>query len=231
VDITTNSQVNTQSASPGPADKNLQKRKKIIYIAIGVAAFILLLTIILFVNKDEEEPKSSNPIVADYQQQLPDLEKKAADNPDDPKAQYDYAVALYATGDIEKAKDQYEKAAELDKNNASLQNNLGNAYRDLEEYEQAVESYKQAIAVDAKFLNAYMNLASLYLYTLDQPDKAIKTYQDALKNMPDNQEVQVLLGMAYEKSGEKTKAKETYQDVLEANPNNTAAQAGLKRVE
>jgi Tfp pilus assembly protein PilF len=49
--------------------------------------------------------------------------------------------------------------------------------------------------------------------------------------MPGNQEIQVLLGMAYEKAGNDAKAKETYQDVLKTNPNNAGAQAGLKRVE
>ncbi len=93
-----------------------------------------------------------------------------------------------------------------------------------------MESYQKATSLDPKAQNPYMNLANLYLFTLKQPDLAIKTYQEALKNIPNNQDLEVLLAIAYEQSGDKANAKTTYQLVLSQNPNNTAAQAGLKRV-
>jgi Flp pilus assembly protein TadD len=80
-------------------------------------------------------------------------------------------------------------------------------------------------------VNSYINLANLYLYTLNQKDLAIKTYQDALRNLPGNQDLEVLLGIAYEHAGDKAKARSTYQQVLGQNANNAAAQAGLKRVQ
>lgn len=205
-------------------------RKK--WLIIGGVVLVLLIGLIIWMVASEDEPPlSNNPIVASYQQQLPALQEEAANKPDDAKAQSDYAVALYATGDINKAKNQYETAVNLDPNNATLRNNLGNTLRDLEDYDGAVKRYQEALAIDPKLLNSYMNLANLYLYTLDKADLAIKTYEDALQNLPGNQELQVLLGIAYEQSGNNQKAKATYEAVLEANPNNAGAQAGLQRVQ
>lgn len=174
---------------------------------------------------------STNPVVANYQKQLPALADAVKKSGNDPQARYNYAVALYATGDVAKAKDQYEAEAKLSQNDPTLENNLGNVYRDLGNYQKAVDAYQKSVRLDPKAVNAYINLANLYLYTLNQKDLAVKTYQDALRNLPGNQDLQVLLGIAYEQSGDKDNARSTYQQVLGQNANNAAAQAGLKRVQ
>jgi tetratricopeptide (TPR) repeat protein len=223
--------VNNQAAAKPSGGKGIYKNRWFWPVIVVLIFIIMGLIIWLAEANNEPESTSNNPIVADYQKQLPDLADAAEDGQDNAKAQANYAVALYATGDVGKAKDQYEKAVQLDPDNATLRNNLGNAYRDLGDYQKAVDSYQKALSLDPKMLNAYMNLANVYLYTLDQPDLAIKTYQDALKNIPGNQELQVLLGTAYEQSGDKAQATATYEAVLQENPNNTGAQAGLKRVQ
>lgn len=174
---------------------------------------------------------SSNPVVASYQKQLPALAAAVKKNGNDAQAHYNYAVALYATGDISEAKNQYEAQAKLSQNDPNLANNLGNVYRDLGQYQKAIDSYQKAIRLNPKVANPYINLANLYLYTLNQKDLAIKTFQNALSNLPGNQDIQVLLGVAYEQSGDKANAKATFEQVLSQNPNNTSAQAGVKRVQ
>lgn len=46
--------------------------------------------------------------MASYQQQLPALAAAVSATPTDPKALRAYGVALYATGDVSRAKDEYE---------------------------------------------------------------------------------------------------------------------------
>ena len=174
---------------------------------------------------------SSNPVVAGYQRQLPALKQAVQKDGNDPQARYNYAVALYATKDVAGAKDQYVAEAKLTPNDPALENNLGNVYRDLADYKRAVDAYQKAIRLDPKASNSYINLASLYLYTLNQKDLAIKTYQDGLRNLPGNQDLEVLLGIAYEQSGDKSNARTTYQQVLNQNSNNATAKAGLKRIQ
>lgn len=59
----------------------------------------------------------------------------------------------------------------------------------------------------------------------------LKIFEDAVRNSPDNQDLRVLLGIAYERDGNKDKAREAFEAVLEKNDQNTAAQAGLKRIQ
>jgi len=200
--------------------------------AAGLAVLLVVVVGLTWANHNSSKTTiSKNPVIANYQKQLPSLAAAVKKNGNDPQAHYDYAVALYATGDTAKAKDQYEADLKINPNDAVLQNNLGNVYRDLGEYQQSIDAYQKAIAINSKSVNPYINLANLYIYTLNKKDLGVKTFQQALQNLPGNQTIEVLLGVAYEQTGDKDSAKQAYQTVLSADPSNVAAQAGLKRVE
>ena len=200
--------------------------------AASLAVLLVVVVGLTWANHNSSKTTiSKNPVIANYQKQLPSLAAAVKKNGNDPQAHYDYAVALYATGDTAKAKDQYEADLKINPNDAVLQNNLGNVYRDLGEYQQSIDAYQKAIAINSKSVNPYINLANLYIYTLNKKDLGVKTFQQALQNLPGNQTIEVLLGVAYEQTGDKDSAKQAYQTVLSADPSNVAAQAGLKRVE
>jgi tetratricopeptide (TPR) repeat protein len=174
---------------------------------------------------------SENPVVASYQRQLSALADAVQQTPDDQKALRDYGVALYATGDVGRAKEQYEAELKVNSSDPVLLNNLGNVYRDLGMYDKALEVYQRSISVDPKSATAYMNLANLYQYTLNQKDLGIKTIIEARRNLPDNPDLGVLLGIAYEQIADKDHARAAFQEVLSQNPANVAALAGLKRLD
>jgi len=109
-------------------------------------------------------------------------------------------------------------------------NNLGNVYRDLGTYGKALQAYQRSIALDSKSANAYVNLANLYNYTLHQSALGIKTIQEARRNLPDDPDLGVLLGIAYEQTGNKATARAAYEAVLKKDPRNAAATAGMKRL-
>ena len=173
---------------------------------------------------------SDNPVAQEYQKRLPDLQNKVDQEPRSAAARVDLAVALYATGEVEAAKKQYEKAVELDDSNATAYNNLGNVYRDLKDTDKAVQAYEQAIRLNGKLINPYFNLANLQQYTLQKTDQAIQTYQKALKALPDNEQVMVSLALAYEANKDTDKAEQLYRSILSKNPDNTAAQTNLDRI-
>lgn len=202
-------------------------------IVIGVVLVLAIACAIyfLFGRNAQNADMSANPIIANYQQQLPSLAKEAENNPEDSSAQQKYAEALYATGDYQNAKKYYESAERNNDKDSTLQNNLGNTYREVGEYEKAIAAYQEAIKLNPKAVNPYINLANVYSYTLNQRDLGIQTYQEALKNLPNNEEIEVLLGIAYEESGDKATAKSTFENILSRNASNKAAQAGLERVQ
>jgi tetratricopeptide (TPR) repeat protein len=205
--------------------------------SLGVVVVLAIIVIVIQLafkgpaNDTQPANNSKNPAVLAYQKQLPDLKKTADDKPKDVAAQQNYAVALYATGNTKDAADRYKKAIALKSNDATLYNNLGNAQRDLKNYDDAANSYKKAININPQLLNPYVNLANLQIYTLNKPAEGIDTYQQALKALPGNEQIEILLGLAYEKQGQTDRAKQIYQEVLQANPGNAAARSNLQRLD
>ena len=173
---------------------------------------------------------NNNQVIAEYNNKLPDLKKAVEKNPNDAASRKNYGVALYVTGDYEAAKTQYEAAVKLDSKDAITYNNLGNTYRDLKNYGKAKEAYEKAFEINPKLVNAYVNLANVQLYILKNSDDAITTYKKALKALPNNDQIELLLGIAYENANKTTEAKQTYQDILARSPNNQAAKNNLDRL-
>lgn len=201
------------------------------WLTLLIVAVILAGTGTFFVLKNlNTKQTDSNAITSQYRERLPELEQKVKDNPNDASAHKEYAVALYATGDMKKAKEQYEAAIKLNGSDATAYNNLGNTYRDLGDINKAIESYKKASELSPKLVNPYVNLANIQLYSQNKPQDAIATYQAALKQLPDNDQIRVLLALAYEKADDISNAKQTYENILARDPDNAAAKANLDRL-
>jgi len=65
-------------------------------------------------------------------------------------------------GDLKKALSCYQKATEIDPQNAEVYNDIGVVYESLGNTQEALKMYKKAIKIDADYLPAYTNLALLY---------------------------------------------------------------------
>lgn len=205
-----------------------RRTQLLIAIIVVIAAIVAVWAYLEHRQKPVTQPPSA--VSAEFKKQLPELKKKVSQNPKDPEAHKNYAVALYATGDPAAAASQYEQAVKLNPKDAVAYNNLGNTYRDLHQTDKAVNAYKQSIKLNSKSLNTYANLANVQLYSLNKPLDAIATYQEGLKALPNNSQLQLLLGLAYEQAGDTTHAKQTYQNILTHDSNNAAAKANLSRL-
>jgi tetratricopeptide (TPR) repeat protein len=175
-------------------------------------------------------PASKNAVIASYQKQLPALEAAVSKTPGDAHALDSYGVALYATGDVAKARVQYEAELKVNGSDAVLLNNLGNVYRDLGSYDKARASYQKSISIAPKSATAYINLANLYTYTLREHALGVSTILQAQRALPTNPDLGVLLGIAYEESGNKVDARAAFEAVLKKTPTSVAAKAGMARV-
>lgn len=198
-------------------------------IAVLLVAGIIAGVLVYSARQNDKKAPASE-VVAEYQKRLPDLASEVKNKPNDASARKNYAVALYATGDLHKARQQYEKAVDINDKDSTAYNNLGNVYRDLKNNDKAVEAYKKSIELNSKSINTYVNLANVQLYVLDKADDAIATYKSGLKALPNNEQLELLLGLAYEHSGDTAKAKQTYQNILSRNGENVAAKANLERL-
>lgn len=208
-------------------------RKKLIIIGgsiVLVAAGATAGAFFLVRNTQPNEQSQLSGVAQEYQRQLPDLKQKVEDSKEDTAARTNYAVALYASKDLQEAKKQYEEIVKQDDTNATAYNNLGNVYRDLKENNKAVEAYKKAISLNPQNLNTYSNLANVQLYTLKDAAAAIATYNQGIEAIENNIQLKLLLAIAYEYDGQTEQARGTYQEILTEDPENTAAQAALERL-
>jgi len=207
------------------------KNKIVAIIIVGVILLFAVGSIVLaVVSKKEPTEVKQTQIGLEYQQKLPELKESVDKSPKDATARKNYGVALYATGDLDGAKKQYEEASKLDKKDAVVLNNLANTYRDLGQVDKAIETYKKSIELAPKSLNTYSNLANVQLYSKNKPQDAIATYQAGLKELPDNTQLQQLLAVAYEQAKDVANAKKTYEEILSHDAENTAAKAAIERL-
>jgi len=208
-----------------------EKNKIISLIIIGVIFLFVAVTVTLAImSRNQPAEVKQTAIGLEYQQKLPELKEAVEKSPKDASVRKSYGVALYATGDLEGAKRQYEEASKLDTKDAVVLNNLANTYRDLGQADKAIETYKKSIELSPKSLNAYANLANVQLYSKNKPQDAIATYKSGLEELPNNTQLQQLLAVAYEQAEDTTNAKKTYEAILSQDPENVAARAALERL-
>jgi tetratricopeptide (TPR) repeat protein len=87
---------------------------------------------------------------ADYEAELPDLQKAVAANPGDLASLQELAVAQYQLSQYEDAVATYNKMLAIS-NDAFTRNNLGNVYRDWGKADEAKAEYETAISLDPTY--------------------------------------------------------------------------------
>ena len=133
---------------------------------------------------------------------------------------YNLGVQAQQSGRIQEALSEYQRALELDPDNADARNALGIllhvSYRRPAE---AIEHYQKALEVRPNFSEAKTNLANVYL-DQGQYDEAIKLYEQVLNDMLYATPfiAQGNLGWAYYKKGDTAKALENIQAAVTLNP-------------
>jgi tetratricopeptide (TPR) repeat protein len=224
--------VKEEEKSKVKAGNDPEKKKKIVTALLTVA---ILLSVVgggflvwKFKQKSAPDVQSPKDLVSQYRVQLDDLKKKSeSENPQDIQ---NYAVAQYATGDAQGAEQTYRKQVEKGGDSAMVRNNLGNALRDQKKFDEAIGEYKEAINKDKSLISAYLNMGSVYQYSLQDPSKAIDVYKQGIENNPKTADLYIFLAQAYEQTKDTEAAKSTYKAVLEIQSENAAAKAGLKRL-
>jgi len=95
--------------------------------------------------------------------------------------------------DLEKALETFNKAIELDGNNADAYTGRGMTYYDMEKFDLALKDYEKTIKIDPKAPMHYANRGDVYLIW-EKYDEAMADYERALKLDPK------CLGALYHKS-------------------------------
>lgn len=93
-------------------------------------------------------------------------------------------ISYRKIGDIEKAKEAYFKAIEINPDSRIAYNNLGFLYSKENDYPNAIKNFEQAIKVDSDFsISSYNNLFWIQLLTKQKLDNNLeKEYIKKFKN-------------------------------------------------
>jgi arylsulfatase A-like enzyme/Tfp pilus assembly protein PilF len=121
-------------------------------------------------------------------------------------------VAYYKSGDFEAALKNYREALKLDKNYASVFNNIGTLYlttflknKDRASHEEAMRNFNEAIAIDPLLFSAYNGRGAAYIYS-GETGKAIADWQKAIEIKPDFTDPYFSIGITSLKIGDKDRA-------------------------
>jgi cytochrome c-type biogenesis protein CcmH/NrfG len=94
----------------------------------------------------------------------------------------------------------------------------GNLYYDAQQFNAAVEYYNRALTVDPKNAAVRTDMGTAYLY-LNDPDRAIQEFQNALKDNPKHGQAMFNLGLAqWRGKGDAPAAVATWEKLLKTVP-------------
>ena len=85
----------------------------------------------------------------------------------------------------------------------------GNTLKANKDYQGALGKYNEALQLNPQLFKVYADIGNIYI-DLEQPDKAIESYQHFLEKEPDNQDVHILILGALLKKGNMDEAKKQF---------------------
>ncbi len=125
-------------------------------------------------------------------------------------------------GDKDRAIQDYDKAIELNPQNADAFNNRGVVYRNKGDKDRAIQDYDKAIELNPQHAEVFYNRGVTYSDKGDK-DRAIQDYDKAIELNPQHAEAFNNRGVAYSDKGDKDRAIQDYAKAIELNPQNAKA--------
>jgi tetratricopeptide (TPR) repeat protein len=166
---------------------------------------------------------------SDLIEMLKDIANK---EPHNPQAQYEVAFEAHSNGDLNTAITYYKRAIQINPQMADAYTNLGAALIAEKEFEEATRILKKAEELDPankeiqKLLTEAQKVqmsskyeTALQLHQQGQIKDAIKIYEEALLASPDNPEILINLGAAYQTDKRYDQALQKYEEALTLDPN------------
>ena len=128
------------------------------------------------------------------------MEARLREDPEDPIANYGYALVLARVGRRPEAIDHFMKALEKKALNPNILGELGRVYFQEGENEKAMRLLESAVAMGPADPDAMFFLGRTYL-ELDQNEKAVGILEPLVEKYPDFTDAHYFLGTAHGKQG------------------------------
>ncbi len=125
-------------------------------------------------------------------------------------------IMLIKTGNIEAAKEKFEKAINIEPMLMDSYKNYGDLYLEEGEYQQAKNYYKKALLIEKSGVVYFQYGNACFMN--DEPHEGLEYYNLALSAGYDNDEMLFFMGMAYEHMNDDKMALRYIQKAINKNP-------------
>lgn len=153
-----------------------------------------------------------------------------AETPGDAVAWEGLASSAFLSGDLETAREAFEKLVSLRPLEGKFLINLGAVLNRLERHAEALEVLKKAVQREKRSADAYYNLGYAHR-KLGQATLAITAYREAVRLDPKMEAAYQNMGNVYADQGNHTLAIMNYKKALDINPRFEKALRGLAQSE
>ena len=154
------------------------------------------------------------------EQELPGLQEKKADSIQEElekKEQFKLAISYQKSGDLIKAREQYEELIKHYPTDHEIHHNLGSVYQELGDFDTAITEYKKAILIKPDYHKARNNLG-VSLYKKGSLQAAINEFKIILETNPNDVRCITNLGVLSKKLNYPERAILFFEQALSIDP-------------
>ena len=157
-------------------------------------------------------------------------EMAVADNPINIEHHLELGAGYFHADRLDEAKSAFQRANELDPNDARAYHWIGRIRYHTGPAEEAIEAYQRSIALDPHPPDAYYGLVILHSAQLGEYDAALVIVRQGLEHNPTNAFLITLLGLVYARMGRFDEALESLEKAIRLEPDNAFAYGWLSIV-
>nr|WP_038363716.1 tetratricopeptide repeat protein [Borrelia persica] len=197
--------------------------------------FILLLSLINPIRIQAQTQEDSLLLYRQgkFQEAIINTQNEIKHNPNNLDARVILIWSLITTGEYKKAELEAMKGLEIKKHDSRIIQALGETYFFQGQYKNALNYFQKYIALEAhgaRIAKVYLLSADSF-YKLERYNEADFAYENALRFLPNNQNILLKLAKARINAKNKILAKETLTKLLTLNPNHLEAKNLLQKIE
>ncbi|HEY3740118.1 MAG TPA: tetratricopeptide repeat protein, partial [Bryobacteraceae bacterium] len=164
------------------------------------------------------------------------FERAAKSDPASVLAASELGVALYTSGQLSKAEQQFRHALEIDRSYTDARFNLASVEASEGKWESSSDGFKQVLAEKPDYAKASQRLGQVLTLWGDQLAKsgkdpeAIAKYQEAVPMLADNVDLRIRLGMAFARQERLAESQAEFEAVLQLKPDLKLAQEAIAAI-
>ncbi|BCR21956.1 tetratricopeptide repeat protein [Borrelia sp. HM] len=195
--------------------------------------FILLSGFLTLINAQEKEDSLLLYKQGKFQEAIINTQEELKHKPKNLDARAILIWSLIASGEYKKAELESIKGLDINKYDPRIIQTLGEAYFFQGQYKNALKYFQKYISLapnGARIVKVYILIADSF-YKLERYNEADFSYENALRFLPNNQNILLKLAKSRLNAKNKALAKDTLTKLLTLNPNHLEAKKLLEKIE